>query len=166
MKKMKNKLSRFSNSKGIIALCLILIFSTALSAQSNKEEVDLYQSMFGMQKKEMIASFVELDSNSPFWVDYDAYELERKALGQKRLALLSDYAENYLSLSDEKTDDLIKQMQVQKKSLDKLIDKYYKKVKKTSGSKVAAQFYQIENYILTAVRSEILDGIPFFGELD
>ena len=72
--------------------------------------------MFGMQKKEMIASFIELDSNSPFWVDYDAYELERKALGQKRLAILSDYAENYLSLSDEKTDDLIKQMQVQKKS--------------------------------------------------
>ncbi len=85
MKKMKNKLSRFLNSKTIIAFCLILIFSTALKAQSNQEEVDLYQSMFGMQKKEMIASFVELDSNSPFWVDYDAYELERKVLGQKRL---------------------------------------------------------------------------------
>ena len=166
MKKMKNKLSSVFNVKTIIASCFILIFSGALKAQSNQEEIDLYQSMFGMQKKEMITSFLKLDSNSPFWVDYDAYELERKALGQKRLAILSDYAENYLSLSEEKTDDLIKQMQVQKKSLDKLIDKYYKKVKKTSGSKVAAQFYQFENYILTALRSEILDGIPFFGELD
>jgi hypothetical protein len=39
-------------------------------------------------------------------------------------------------------------------------------VKKASGSKVAAQFYEIENYIISTIRLELLDNIPFFGELD
>ena len=69
-------------------------------------------------------------------------------------------------MTDEKAEELMKQIMKQKKSLDKLIDKYYKKTKKTSGVKDAAQFYQIENYILSAIRLQILDSIPFIGELD
>lgn len=44
---------------------------------------------------------------------------------------------------------------------DKLIVKYYKKIKKATSPIVATQFYQIENYILTGIRMEILDEIPF-----
>jgi hypothetical protein len=126
----------------------------------------LYQSVFGIEKKAMIASFLEIESNDAFWIVYDEYELKRKVLGQKRLLILQEYTENYLDLNDEKTDALVKQLQVQKKSLDKLIDKYYKKTKKSSGSKIAAQFYQFENYVLNKIRLEILDNIPFVGELD
>ena len=43
---------------------------------------------------------------------------------------------------------------------------YYKKIKKSSGSKEAAQFYQLENYILSAIRLEILSNIPFFDEFE
>ncbi|MGB5692473.1 MAG: hypothetical protein WBM43_07715, partial [Flavobacteriaceae bacterium] len=78
----------------------------------------------------------------------------------------ADYANNYGAMNDEKTDELMKAVRTQKKSLDKLIDKYYKKIKKSSGSKIAAQFYQLENYILGAIRLEILDNIPFFDEFD
>jgi len=34
-----------------------------------------------------------------------------------------------------------------RKSEDSLIEKYYKKLKKSTSPKVAAQFYQIEHYI-------------------
>ena len=57
-------------------------------------------------------------------------------------------------------------MEKQKKSLDKLIFKYYKKMKKTAGTKPAAQFYQLEYYFLNAIRMDLLDNIPFIGELD
>jgi hypothetical protein len=36
---------------------------------------------------------------------------------------------------------------------------------KTVGIKPAAQFYQLENYLLSAIRLEILDNIPFIGEI-
>ena len=47
---------------------------------------------------------------------------------------------------------------------DKLIVTYYNKIKKATNPIVATQFYQIENYIFTAIRMEVLDGVPFLNE--
>lgn len=145
-----------------------LITSTALFAQSKTEEIELLQSIFGMEKKAMVKGFIKLegDATTTFWNVYDKYEAERKVHGQKRIELLSKYAEHYDQLNDEKIDELMKEMNSQKKSIDKLIVKYYKQVKKASGSKVAAQFLQIENYILSATRLSIFESIPFIGEMD
>lgn len=150
----------------VIAVLATMVFGQTLNAQSNKEEVDFIQSIVGMEKKAAIAGFLAIESDASFWVLYDEYELERKDLGKKRLDLLEKYANNYEDMGDVVTDDLIKQTQTQKKSLDKLIDTYYKKIKKDSGSKIAAQFYQFENYILSIVRLEIQESIPFIGELE
>lgn len=150
----------------LMAIMLTTVFGQTLNAQSNKEEIEYIQSVIGMEKKAALAEFLAIESSASFWAIYDAYETERKELGMKRIGLLEKYANNYVDVSDVVADDLIKQMQVQKKSLDVLIDKYYKQVHKASGSKVAAQFYQFENYILSAVRLEILETIPFIGELN
>jgi hypothetical protein len=149
---------------GMVALGLILSFNA--NAQTAQEEVDMIQAAYGMDKKEMIAEFLMLSPDNPFWVTYDSYETERKELGKQRIALISNYASNYANLSDEEVDTYMKDVMSLKKSTDKLIDTYYKKVKKESGSKTAAQFYEIEYYILNELRLTILDNIPFFGELD
>ena len=80
--------------------------------------------------------------------------------------MLTKYANGYNQMSEEKMDDLVARMMKQKSSTDKLINKYYKKVKVASGSKAAAQFFQIENYFLSAIRLSIYESIPFIGELD
>jgi hypothetical protein len=154
--------------KSLVFLFASALFAGVMFAQTYEEEVDFYQSVFGEGKKAIVAEFIELDESAVngFWSVYDEYEAARKVLGQSRLELLDDYADSYLELTDEKTDELVKSMVKQKKSLDKLIVRYYKKMKKTSGSKAAAQFYQLENYFLSAIRMEILDNIPFIGELD
>lgn len=138
----------------------------SLKAQSIKEEVDFLQSAFGMEKKAMMAEFVADNANKDFWAIYDEYETQRKMLGQERLLLLAAYVYTYGTLSDDETLDLTKAMDKHKKALDKLITKYYKKVNKASGAKVAAQFYQFENYILSYVRISVLESIPFIGELE
>ena len=147
----------------------VLLASLALTAfsQTNVEEVDLFQSIFGMAKKSMVSDFIDLGNyaEADFWQLYDKYEVARKDLGKKRLELLDTYARAYMSLNDVRTDEIIKDMAIQKKSLDKLIFKYYKKMGKTVGIKPAAQFYQLENYLLSAIRLEILNNIPFIGEI-
>ena len=163
---MKNNFLSRIYGQVLVALSLSLLLSSVLSAQVNKEEVEYIQAVIGMQKKVAFAEFTQLDIDDPLWAIYDMYETERMELGKTRLDLLEKYANNYVDMGDVVTDDLIKRMQTQKKSLDKLIDQYYKKIKKASGSKVAAQFYQFENYVLSAIRNEILENIPFIGELD
>ncbi len=151
----------------LLVIAVITVFSMmsgSANAQSNKEEIDLYQSMFGVEKKALICDYLQIDSANTFWELYDEYETERKELGLQRLDLLNSYADNYKTLDDDKTDEIIEKSMKQKKELDMLIDKYYKKVYKASGSKVAAQFYQFENYVLSAVRLSVFENIPTIGK--
>ena len=152
--------------KSVLLVALLTFFSTFSFSQTNTEEIDYYQSIFGMEKKQAMTKFLQLEENDPFWNMYDEYEKERKELGKKRIELLNNYANNYLTLTDEKTSELIEQTISIRKKVDKLIVSYYKKVKKGNGDKVAAQFYQLENYILVAIRLTILEDMPFIGELD
>ncbi len=120
----------------------------------------------GAEKRELMKSFLKIEDDDSFWAVYDDYETERKELGLKRIELLQDYSDNYLTLDDAKTDEIVKESIKQQKALNALIDKYYKKVRKVSGSKRAAQFYHFENDLLNAVRLKILDNIPAIGAFD
>ncbi len=155
--------------KTLLKLTLaLLILPFSMIAQSNTEEVDYVQSIFGMEKKAIVADFISLDgaAKDAFWSLYDEYEVARKELGKRRLALLNDYAKNYDNLTDEKIDELAASSNKQSSLDEGLRYKYFKKLKKESGSKAAAQFYQIEGYFNAAVRMSILESIPFIGELD
>lgn len=151
----------------LLTLGTFIFFSSF--AQSNKEDVDLIQAMYGKGKKEIVADFISIANEAKskvFWKQYDAYEAERKALGQKRIALLEKYADAYDKLDDKNTDAIIKQTIALQKSNDALIAKYYDIIMKSVGTKQAAQFYQLESYLLSATRTYILTNIPFIGELE
>ncbi len=147
---------------------LALIFSVATFAQSNNEEVELYQSVFGMGKKAIVTEFmsVEGETATNFWALYDEYETARKQHGQKRIVLLNNYVNGYTTLDDEKTQQVIKEMISLGKEYDKLIVKYYKKINKTCGAKVGGQFFQLESYFQSIVRLTLMEEIPFIGEFD
>lgn len=162
---MKNSF-RNSSIKAMMLLAFIFIFNLASKAQSDKEVIDLYQAAFGMEKKDLVSQFLKLEVSDPFWAVYDQYETERKELGQKRIELMVKYIDNFGTMTDVDIDAIMKEMMTLKNSNDKLIDTYYAKVKKVSGSKVSAQFYEIENFILSAIRLEIMSSIPLIGELD
>ena len=151
-----------------LLLVAALFLSVTSFAQSAQEEVDLLQSMYGMQKKDIVADFIKLEGaqKDAFWKLYDAYELERQALGVRRINLLGAYAENYGTLDDTKIDAMVKEMNDLGLKNDKLISTYYKKMTKPVGYKAAAKFTQIEYYLLSTIRAEILEEIPFIGELD
>jgi hypothetical protein len=146
---------------------ICLLISAGAFAQSNKEDVDFIQSIYGKEKKTIVAQFVKLEGaqSDAFWKLYDEYENERKALGHERVALLERYAKNYTTLDDATTDKITMYMVALGDKTDKLIGTYYKKMKKESTVKAAAQFVQIESYLLSVVRSAIFESIPVIDEL-
>lgn len=145
-----------------------LIVSASGFAQSNKEDVDLIQSIYGKEKKAIVSEFIKLEGAQAdaFWKLYDQYETERKELGKQRISLLERYANSYMTLDDATTDQIIKDMMALSVKTDKLINTYYGKMKKGSGVKAAAQFVQLESYLLSVIRANILESIPFIGELN
>jgi len=154
--------------KKIVTLLMAISLSTFVFAQSNKEDIDLIQSLYGKEKKAIVADFIKLEAGpqkDAFWKLYDEYETKRKELGQRRVALLERYAKSYANMDDKTTSDIIDQTAVLGVQTDKLIQTYQKKIEKASGAKPAAQFFQLEAYFLSAIRVAIFESIPFIGEL-
>ena len=149
--------------KKYILIALTVFVASFAWSQSNKEEVDLVQAAFGMDKKAVVADFVKpsVDQKDAFWKVYDEYESKRKELGKQRITLLEQYADQYQKMTSEQADAWTKKVIDLQKKTDALIAAYYGKVKAVTDGVVATQFYQIETYILTAIRAEILDAVPF-----
>lgn len=137
-------------------------------AQSNTEEIDFIQSIYGMEKKAIVEEFVQPATNNrvPFWEVYDEYEVERKALGKERYNLLVDLENKFVNLNNEQADELMKKIISLGAKHDKLVGTYYKKMKKVTSPIVAMRFYMLEAYLLSAIRYEILDAIPFPVEVE
>src|SRR5688572_19343912 len=153
--------------KKLLTLACICL-STVVFAQTNKEDVDFIQSIYGKEKKTIVADFIKLEGaqKDAFWKLYDEYETKRKDLGKKRVALLEKYAAGYGTMNDAAISANIKETAALGVQTDKLIATYHKKIEKAAGAKAAAQFFQIEVYLLSAIRASILESIPFIGELD
>ncbi len=148
--------------KYILIITALFLTSFAWS-QSNKEEIDLVQAAFGMDKKVAVADFVKpsAQQKDAFWKLYDEYETQRKELGKQRIELLNQYADHYLDMTSAQADAwTIKVIALQKKT-DNLIVTYYGKIKLVSNAIVATQFYQIEYFILTGIRMKLLQNVPF-----
>ena len=149
-------------------LLLAIFVSAMVSAQSNKEDIDLIQAAYGKEKKEIVAEFIQLEGakKDAFWKLYDQYETERKQLGKKRIALLENYAANYGTMDDAAVSKNIKETAALGVKTDQLIATYHQRIEKAAGAKAAAQFFQIEAYFLSAIRVAILENIPFIDELE
>jgi len=149
--------------KKYILLVVASLMASFSYAQTNKEEIDLMQAAFGMDKKAAVAEFVKPSDaqKDAFWKLYDEYETQRKDLGKQRIELLKQYATQYETMTSAQADAWAsKAMDLQKKT-DNLITTFYGKVKGATDGIVALQFYQMENYILAGIRAQLLDQIPF-----
>jgi hypothetical protein len=144
----------------VVLLSFVL---SGLSAQSAKEEVDFMQSLFGMEKKALVAEFVKPNDaqKDAFWQLYDEYETARKELGKKRMELLIEYSENFESLSNDLAGYLLKESLALAKKNDKLLASYVKKVQKATDPIVAMQFHQVEMYVMSEIRLALSEGLPF-----
>ena len=153
--------------KSLFTILCSLLISFSAFAQNFENEVAVYQSIYGMEKSIIVEEIINLEETDSevFWNLYNEYEGKRKELGQLRIELIANYAENYNDLTDEKMDELVNKTAKLNSELNKIILAYYQKIKKQNNTKVAAQFYQLENFFLTEIRAAILEQIPFIDEL-
>jgi hypothetical protein len=149
--------------KRILIILSALMLLTNIKAQSNKEEVELMQAAFGMEKKAMVEQFVNPDPSmkDAFWKLYDEYETSRKALGQRRLELFKQYSETYNNMSNEAADAWMQEVMKLTKETDALLVSYTNKIKKATNPVIALRFYHVESFILSAIRTKVTDELPF-----
>jgi hypothetical protein len=154
--------------KKVFLLVVLAVSSTTFAQSSMKDDIDIVQSVYGKSKTELVSQYMALsgDQVANFTKVYEAYEVERKKLGQEKIQLINQYATDYGTLTDANADVISKGVLKNNLAYDKLYSTYYEKVKKAVGALNAAKFIQLEVYLQTEIRSSLQNAIPFIGELD
>ena len=149
-------------------IVLLLFVSSFVMAQSNKEDVDIIQSAFGKDKKELVRDYMELPAkdSAAFWKLYDEYEDKRKLIGRERINLLEQYANGYQKLDNAKAEKLATAILSNDAKYNTLYQTYFKKFSEVLGARNAAKFLQLEMYVQTYVRANVMREIPLIGDLD
>lgn len=107
------------------------------------------------------------DSNKDaFWALYDEYETELEQNRKKSIENLKNYAEQYEKMTDEQAAELTKDAHANTTSRLKLQKKYFAKMNKALGGKVASRFVQIDDAVYMLLSLQIMDEIPMIGDFN
>jgi hypothetical protein len=125
-------------------------------------DIQLLRSDVQADKNKIIAdtmAFTDAESTA-FWPVYRAYAKDQQAIGDERLKLIKDYAQNFDSMDDAKAKDMSQRsMNVDAKFLN-LRQDYWPKFEKVLGAKRAAKFYQVDSRLSMMINVQLASVIP------
>jgi hypothetical protein len=128
--------------------------------------IQLLRSDLKTQREAIVKEAMQLNDQQAavFWPIYREYSAEQAKLGNEKQAIIEDYAANFMTMKDEKADELAQSvMQLDEKRLA-LREKYYGIMKKVIPPVLAARFFQIENQIQLIVDLQIASNLPLIEE--
>lgn len=95
-----------------------------------------------------------------FWPVYERYEADLNRLGDQKLALIKDYADNYKTMTEDKAGELTSKAIELDILRTSLLQQYLPQFQKALTNRRAAQFYQVEMPLLKIVDLQIASQMP------
>jgi hypothetical protein len=152
----------------VVALFPMLnLFASAQTPNSSAThvtdtDIQLLRSDVQGDKNKIIAAtmqFTDAESDA-FWPIYRDYSYDQQVVGDERVKLIKDYAENYDTMDNTKAKDMVKRMiDIDTKTLN-LREDYWPKFMKALGAKRAAKFYQVDNRLNLIINVQLSSNIP------
>jgi hypothetical protein len=130
-----------------------------------QEYIQLLRKDVSAEKAKLLGEVMQFDAEdaAKFWPIYRDYDSELKKVNDLRVANITEYSRTYMTMTDEKADELIKNAMAFQKQRDELLGKYYERVKHELGAITAARFVQVEHQLLTIIDLEIASSLPVVG---
>ena len=160
----------------LVAACFLLVGITApvaLAQQTGQpaaeetkaqalEEIQLTRMAITMERQALVTQAMDLTAKEmeTFWPLYREYRLEAIKVGDRIVAIVTEYAENYETLTDAVADKLLTEFVSIEKQRARLKAKYLPKFKKILPARKVVRFYQIENKLDVLILAELAEGIP------
>lgn len=150
----------------VVLMAAAMAMPAGVSVAQEKADIDSYIEMLrtDMQsaRKAIADAALDLgdDKATTFWPIYRKYQLDVDALGDKRLAVIKDYAANFDKMTDQKASELAKQVFANMKARTTLMEKYYKEFSKVIGPTLAARLMQVENAVNNIIDLQIASELP------
>jgi len=132
------------------------------AADSIESEIELLRTDIKAGKVDIVKRAIDVQGAKAdaFWPVYRQYQLDLDKIGDKRLALIKDYAANYKSMTDEKAHTLTTQALDLQAARTELLKKYYKSFEKVLGATDAARLVQVEHLVNSLLDIQVAASIP------
>jgi hypothetical protein len=145
------------------SLLLLLLFSTAAPAQTAlDDQIALARQSAQTDRKLVLMGNMTFtaEESAQFWPAWNAYRAAVAANGDRRLALIKDFAENYESMNDMKARELLTDhFSI---SMQDLVIKqdFAKKIDEFLPTQKVMRVIQIENKLDAAIDMKLASEIP------
>ena len=100
-----------------------------------------------------------------FWTVYAEYEREHGQVDQKGMKLLETYLKNVSVFTNEQSIQFTNELATLQQETIALRAKYFRILSEKLSGVTAARFYQVDDYVTAATKLDLLDNLPFIGEL-
>jgi hypothetical protein len=123
---------------------------------------ELLRSDLRSQKAALITELVPFtpDEDAKFWPIYRDYEAELAKINTDRMNLISEYAEQYETLTDPQADQLARRALDLESRRNALVASYYDRLTKALPAKTAVQVLQVERQILLLFDLQVNASLP------
>ena len=134
---------------------------TAL-AQSEADEIAAVRAQIGANRKGLVAANLNLTAqeSDAFWPMYREFHNQRDLLVDRRVAMLKNFGENFDSLTNEQSKQIIEDYFKLQEDLLKLRKKYSKKFREFLSDKRTLRFFQIEGKLDAIIDFELDQIVP------
>jgi hypothetical protein len=124
--------------------------------------VELMRSDLRSQKVAIITDMMRFteEEDAKFWPVYREYEAALAKINDDRIALIKQYADSYMALTDATADDIATRALAVDARRGALIAEYYDRFKKVVAPKTAARYLQVERQIQLLLDLQIAANLP------
>jgi hypothetical protein len=129
---------------------------------ASDQDIELLRKDIRSQKKQLIAANLVLTDTeaTKFWPVYDQYQAEYTKIGDAKLALIKEYAQNWGTVTDQQALDYLKRSEAISESVIQLRKKYVPLVNQVLPGKKTATFFQLERRIEMLADVQVASEIP------
>jgi hypothetical protein len=106
-----------------------------------------------------VMGFTESE-DAAFWPIYREYDLEMAKLGDERVAMISEYARNYSTLTDAVAGELARKAIDLSARRDAALGRCFDRLKAALSPRTALRFLQVEHQLLLLIDLQIASALP------
>ena len=143
---------------------LVFVSIFASEAQINStSEIEMAKRNLQRERENIFVQALHLSISQttvfhPIYVDFNK---EKSALDDELISMIVKYGESYQHLNGNLMNDFIRKSEKYQRKELAVRKKFYKKLSKAISTELASQFYEVDDFVSTSLRMNILSGLPF-----
>jgi hypothetical protein len=151
----------------LLLFVLFLLSVPAFTQDSTQVDLETAKRLLQQERETIFIEALHLSVTQaavfhPIYVEFDR---EKRVLDDLLIKLFVQYSENYNMLDHKIMHNFIKHSREHQRKELRVRKKYYRKLGRTISIELASQFYEVDDFICTNLRLNVLTGLPFTGSI-